>query len=126
MDRRNPGLAGAGTLERPRAPESGAPEGAIFCRLGALSPAERERQALLRRRVEAAVREAQERPDGYALLLDPAPELFVAAAEWITLERRCCPFMRLALERGDETWLVLEGGEGVKEFLTAELAPLLR
>jgi hypothetical protein len=40
-------------------------------------------------------------------------------AEWIALERRCCPFFRFQLDVEGETgpvWLRLTGA-GVKEFL---------
>jgi len=46
------------------------------------------------------------------------------AAEFITLERLCCPFLTLALEVERERgplWLKLTGREGVKPFLRAEL-----
>lgn len=120
------GLLVLGAVTHGQAPDTGGSQPAIFCRADALRPAERTRQAELRSAVEAAVIDVAERPDGYALRLDPSTAVFVAAAEWITLEARCCPFLRLGLERGDATWLVLAGGEGVKEFLTLELAPLLR
>jgi hypothetical protein len=46
------------------------------------------------------------------------------AAEFMTLERLCCPFLTLTLEVERERgplWLTLTGREGVKPFLQAEL-----
>jgi hypothetical protein len=44
------------------------------------------------------------------------------ALDWILLERRCCPFLRLELNFEPSlgpVWLRLGGGAGVKEFLAA-------
>ncbi len=48
----------------------------------------------------------------------------VELATWIDDERRCCPFLDLAIEKEPQDgplWLRLTGPEGVKEFLKAEL-----
>src|SRR5438034_1441692 len=48
----------------------------------------------------------------------------VRVAEFIELERRCCPFFRFELEVQDEgraAWLRLTGRMGVKQFIAAEL-----
>jgi hypothetical protein len=45
-------------------------------------------------------------------------------AEWIELERRCCPFLEFKIElpaAGASIVLHLSGGEGVKEFLSTAL-----
>lgn len=69
--------------------------------------------------MKAAARERRELPDGYAIAFAADPQLFRDLAEWITLERRCCPFLTLGLEwsADDVVWLRLTGGPGVKEFL---------
>ncbi|HET9529663.1 MAG TPA: hypothetical protein VFQ92_04880 [Blastocatellia bacterium] len=99
-------------------------EAVIACRLGALDAARRERHQSLRKRLNDSVQEVRELPDGYALRLPAETEMILATAEWVTLERLCCPFFVFELEIGDEgapMWLRLTGGEGVKEFLRAEL-----
>ena len=62
-----------------------------------------------------------------AHLIGPgAEELFLDLAEFITTERLCCPFLHFALELdpdAEEVRLRLTGSEGVKEFLSMELAP---
>jgi hypothetical protein len=68
--------------------------------------------------------QANEEPsDGFGFRLAADPALFQQAAEWISLERRCCPFVRFALEwRVDESvWVRLTGGPGVKEVIAAEM-----
>jgi hypothetical protein len=88
------------------------------CNLNALTTAERERSAALRRALRGATVERAELPEGYAYRLTGAASL-AEIAEWIALERRCCPFFRFELEvDGDAgpVWLRLTGA-GVKDFL---------
>ena len=93
-------------------------ETALACRHEALGAAEKARHQELLRDLMTSVRERQESPDGYGFRLPP--DAFLKAAEWITLERRCCPFLRFGLDwaEGESApWLRLGGREGVKEFL---------
>jgi hypothetical protein len=49
-------------------------------------------------------------------------ELYLKLAEWVTLERLCCPFLTLALvTQAGSVRLELTGSQGVVEFLTMEL-----
>jgi hypothetical protein len=94
----------------------------LACDLNALSVDERSRRSILAARVSARFRKVRETPDGYAACLDPDPALVQDASEWLLLERRCCPFLRLELRFEPDAgpvWLAFEGGAGVKEFLTA-------
>ena len=50
------------------------------------------------------------------------------AAEFIALERLCCPFLNFGLEikaEGGPVWLRLSGREGVKAFIREEISGLL-
>ena len=92
------------------------------CDLGALSAEEQTRRSTLASRVAARFREVQELADGYAARLDPDATVVRDALDWLLLERRCCPFLRLDLcfEPSDgPVWLQFRGGPGTKEFLTA-------
>lgn len=102
-------------------------ESPIACSLTALSPAERKRHGEVTRQMRASVQEVRELPDGYAFRL-PANETSIReTAEWIAMERLCCPFLGFNLEvsrEGGPLWLHLTGRagrEGVKLFLKAEL-----
>ena len=67
----------------------------------------------------------RELENGYAFPLAATPEQFVAVAEWITLERKCCPFLEFDLKWAPQTntpELRLTGGPGVKEFIVAQWA----
>jgi hypothetical protein len=66
----------------------------------------------------------RELADGYALRLPAENGMILSVAEFITLERMCCPFFSFELEVGRDEgalWLKLTGREGVKEFLKSML-----
>jgi hypothetical protein len=100
-------------------------EPALVCRLDALAPDERARHAALTEELLASARWVQEIPRGYAFRFPDDPSLSRRLIEWVALERRCCPFLEfeilLGLE-GEPVILRLTGGQGVREFLAAELA----
>ena len=99
-------------------------ESPIACDLSGLDTHQRRRYETLIAEMGTAVQEVRELPDGYAIRIPSEGSIFLAIAEWITLERLCCPFLRFVLEidsEGGPTWLRLTGREGVKEFLRAEL-----
>lgn len=99
------------------------PDPPLACRPHALDKAERQRQHELLESVHALRVETRELPDGFAFRLPAGAQVFRDAAEWVGLERRCCPFLEFALEwrRDDTVWVHLTGGPGVKDFLRAEL-----
>jgi hypothetical protein len=44
-------------------------------------------------------------------------------AEWIELERKCCPFFRFEIRwtpKSEAVWLNLSGPQGVKDFILDE------
>jgi hypothetical protein len=103
--------------------ENGANESPIACNLNALDRGQRQRHQSLTVQLRAATQETRELPDGYSFGL-PSDEMTIQrTAEWITLERRCCPFISFELEVGREgrpLWLSLTGREGMKAFLKTE------
>jgi hypothetical protein len=104
--------------------ELAADEPPIACKLGALSAAERQREAALLRDLGTMTEKTSETADGYVLHLRADAADFMKVAEWITLERRCCPFLNFNLEwraGNDAPALQLGGRKGVKDFLAAEM-----
>lgn len=95
----------------------------IGCRPGALDKKQRERHEVLLRTLREKVEATQELDDGVALRLPADAQLFQQVAEWVTLERRCCPFLDFTLEWtfDDKFWVRLTGDAAVKEFLKAEV-----
>jgi hypothetical protein len=99
----------------------------IACRPDALTPAQRDRSRALREELAASTQETRAGADGYEFRLRDDPDVFRKAAEWITLERRCCPFMAFDLRwaQGESSPVLgVTGPEGTKEFLAGEMPEL--
>ena len=99
-------------------------ESPIACKLTALTTEQRVRRQALAQQARNVTQEIRELPDGYAFRYPADSALCLTIAEFMTLERLCCPFFSftLELEREDgPLWLRITGREGVKQFLRAEL-----
>lgn len=93
----------------------------IACDLTAIYPEKRDHHQQLWRQIQSSVQAMRELPDGYALHLPNDAATILATAEFITLERLCCPFFNFKLEitpASGPVWLHLTGDEGVKDFLS--------
>ena len=98
-------------------------EAPFLCSLTALSATERERHKDLGRQLRTGVKEIRELPVGYAFRLPGERQSISVVAEWISLERLCCPFFTFQLEIGSDPnpiWLRITGREGVKQFMQSE------
>lgn len=96
----------------------------FVCNLNAISAAERPRYNELVKRIREAVRERTEISDGYRFKLASETVTLAEAAEWMGMERLCCPFLTLQLSvTGNQAhWvLILTGPKGVKPLIDAEL-----
>ena len=107
---------------RPRTRTSTGPSGvaALACRRDELTREELGRRDALSEALKRSTEEVIETSDGWAFRLRADPAVFSAAAEWVILERRCCPFLRFELRWAGGAaapWLRLGGGEWVKEYL---------
>jgi hypothetical protein len=94
----------------------------IACNRGELAPGEPERQRELFRTLGSRLQETRELPRGFAYRF-PA-EALAEIAELMGIERRCCSFLELRLEvKASEpwVWLSVEGPEGAKDVVRAEL-----
>jgi len=99
-------------------------ESPIACNMAALSDDQRKRILVLLKQIRTAGQEVRELPNGYALRLPAESATVQDVAEYITLERMCCPFFRFDMEveqEGGPMWIRLTGREGVKEFTKLEL-----
>jgi hypothetical protein len=97
------------------------------CNLKAFTADQRARWRQLIERVMSSVTEARELKDGYALHINTGQAPLVDVAEWIELERRCCPFFDFQTDVHGEDgslWLSLKGREGVKDFINADFSLL--
>lgn len=96
----------------------------IACNPFALDINQRKRKAELWARLAHHRSDVRELSDGYAIGLASDAQVVLAAAEFIALERSCCPFFRfeLAINGTDELmWLRITGPDGAKEVLESEL-----
>ena len=103
------------------APADKAPEHPVACQLDAFSSADRARHDQLMATLLGEVREVKELPDGYAFRLPSDAKRLAEVGEWISLERKCCPFFNfdLAWTVDDHSpWLRVTGTKEVKAFLS--------
>jgi hypothetical protein len=91
------------------------------CNLKALTPAERAHHMEVSKKLLGATEARRELPNGYAFQF-PATD-WMLAAEWVSLERRCCPFFHFSLQQprdGGPLQLEITGSDGVKQFIRSE------
>jgi len=94
--------------------------GPIACALHLLTEAERKREQNLLTEIRNAALEIKHLPFGYALRFARDSATVLQLAEFITLERVCCPFLEFHLRceaKGGPVWLNITGREPVKQLL---------
>jgi len=92
--------------------------------MDALGASGQARHAALVAELASAGPAVEELAEGFAFRFPSRPYLFLRVAEWIGLERECCPFLaiRLDVEHASRTLKVsVTGPAGSKELLRAEL-----
>src|SRR5438132_4965036 len=100
---------------------------AFACNLKAFQPEERKRWRESLDKVMSSVLVARELSNGYALQIDTSRASVAAVAEWVDLERRCCPFFDFEVNLHGENgalWLSLTGRDGVKQFIAMDFSSL--
>ena len=98
----------------------------IACRrdAGAFRAEEGNRYQTVREAMKRNAEEFEELSRGYGVRFPLNKKMLVVLVDFIVLERLCCAFFDFVIrvDSGSEhVWLKLTGGEGVKEFLAAEL-----
>ncbi len=95
----------------------------FICDMAAMTAEQRTRHHALAKQLRSAVIEFKELPEGYAARFPIEPEMVLLLAEFMILERLCCPCFTLGLEVEKErgpVWLKVTGREGIKPFIRAE------
>lgn len=95
----------------------------FYCNLKALSTKERARHMLLTLEIERARVETIELGNGFAFRFQDGDVSLADLAEWVSAERKCCPFFDFEIEQQADSgplWLKLRGKEGVKTFMRSE------
>jgi hypothetical protein len=93
----------------------------LACNLDAISASDRPRYNELRRMLAASAIGKRELPAGIAIQISVERIALAQLAEWISFERKCCPFIEFKIDVAPESgpvWLSLTGRTGVKEFLS--------
>ena len=96
----------------------------LACDLTAIAAEQREDYQLNAQQLFETSLETRELPNGFAFRLPSESAMIVKAAEFMALERLCCPFLNFVLEIEPDLgplWLKLTGPEGVKQVLQTEL-----
>ena len=94
------------------------------CDMAAIPLARRSDHLTTIEKMVRSVEEIRELSKGYAFRLENISTILETTAEFIELERLCCPFLGFLLEvqgEGGEIWLTLNGRDGVKPFILAEI-----
>jgi len=92
----------------------------LACDLRAFDDAERAHYQALRAALGARRLGAREVADGYEFAYPADAQTILDVAEFVSLERRCCPFIDFALEipaAATQIRLTIGGGPDVKQFL---------
>ena len=96
----------------------------IVCDRSVLTVEQRERHGDLRRQLREDVREVVELENGYAFGHSPDGAVLLAVAEFVALERLCCPFFEFGIAVGRDggpVWLRMTGEGEAKRVLEAEV-----
>ena len=95
----------------------------FYCNLKALSMKERVRHMQLTDEIKRARVETVEMANGFAFRFQDGTVSLAELAEWVSAERKCCPFFDFEIEQQADNgplWLKLRGKEGVKAFMRSE------
>lgn len=95
----------------------------FYCNLKALGTKERARHMLLTLEIERARAETIELANGFAFRFQDGTVTLTDLAEWVSAERKCCPFFDFEIEQQADNgsmWLKLRGKEGAKAFMRSE------
>lgn len=100
---------------------------AVFaCNMDAFTSEQRDRHMALIEQHLLAADETTELPGGYQLRYDNGSQRYADLAEWISLERLCCPWIQFGLEiEGEMVKLSLRAPDAARSVLAEEFAPLL-
>src|SRR5690606_32116456 len=106
-------------------PTSGSMPTNFACDMTALTAAQRAGHSTVVGQLFGAVREIRHVPNGYHFVLELDHGTLDRIAQFIVLERRCCPFFDFTLRvpaEGGEVALAITGPDGVHPFIQAEFA----
>jgi hypothetical protein len=102
-------------------------ESPLACDMTAIPAEQRPAHLAASRELFSQIQETSELSNGYQFRFDPEPNVIKRLADFVVLEKLCCPFLSFAIEIEAENgpvWLRLTGREGVKAFIREEVSGL--
>jgi hypothetical protein len=99
----------------------------LACDMTAIPAEQRQNHLAASRELFLQILETRELSDGYQFQFADEPHLLSRLAEFVSLEKLCCPFLSFAIEIEAENGPVclrLTGREGVKAFIREEISGL--
>ncbi len=99
-------------------------EGAIACKLRAFNTKQQASYQRLVNYLRKNRKQIEELPNGYAIAFSSQPNTCLQVTKFVTMERRCCPFISFTMRfepNNGLLWLQLTGPEGTKEILQESL-----
>jgi len=98
------------------------------CVMEAIEPAQREAHIATAKSLFGRVTEVRELENGYSFCFGSDATVLTLLADFVTLEKLCCPFfgfiIRIEPEGGD-ILLDLTGRDGVKPFIQVEIGEIV-
>ena len=99
----------------------------LACDMTAIPAEQRASHLAKSREFFSQIEETSELSNGYAFRFADEPNVLQRLADFVSLEKLCCPFLRFEIEVEAENgpvWLRLTGRDGVKEFIREEISGL--
>jgi hypothetical protein len=100
----------------------------LACDMTAIPAEQRPVHLAQSRELFSQIEETRELSDGYEFRFAGEQNVLQWLADFISLEKLCCPFLSFVIEIEAENgpvWLRLTGREGVKEFIREEVRGLI-
>jgi hypothetical protein len=100
----------------------------FVCNMNALTPDEREGHGRNTASLMKTLQGVQEEANGYSFHFASETRTILQIAEFIALERLCCPFFDFTLQvrAGDQSVaLQIAGAAGVKDFIRSEFGEVI-
>src|SRR5215470_6931201 len=100
----------------------------LACDMTAIPAAQRPLHLAKSREMFSQIEETCELSNGYEFRFTDGPDVLKRLADFVSLEKLCCPFLKFEIEVEAENgpvWLRLSGREGVKEFIQEEVRGLI-
>jgi hypothetical protein len=97
----------------------------LACDMNVFTPSERELHVQTTQELLQSVKDIRAAENGYEFSFPNTSEILAGAAEFISKERLCCPFLEFTMRvspYNEPISLLLTGPEGTQEFLRLEFS----